>query len=244
MGCGNLVYCGCQTECDTMRCSCNKNGFNCFHIPGGCRCDPAKCANAGHALVTSLDPKVVESSTAAHMYNKREQETLSKSPNNSLSNVQTNIKEEKTQYIINQTVINVASSSNNNNNVLYNANNNNAIPPDYQQIGQQFIQHYFSTLSSAPYQLASLFSPESWLRVQADTIVGRDNILQRLVSLGGVKGQIASHNFEILPNGQFGIHVTGHLVDQNNVTVAFKQSFALVQTPNGFFVTQSMIDWQ
>merc|ERR1719362_1351003 len=106
----------------------------------------------------------------------------------------------------------------------------------FQQIGEQFVQHYYQTFDSNRSQLGALYS-------EGEQIQGAANIVQKLAGLPfqKVAHQIVKCDCQPNPvNNGVVIFVTGNLlVDDNTSPLKFAQVFQLVQGPGGNYICQN-----
>mmetsp|Transcript_55614 Transcript_55614/g.161119 ORF Transcript_55614/g.161119 Transcript_55614/m.161119 type:complete len:124 (+) Transcript_55614:99-470(+) len=113
----------------------------------------------------------------------------------------------------------------------------------FQQVGEQFVQHYYQTFDSNRAGLASLYSEASMLTFEGEQFQGAQNITQKLVSLPfqKVRHQVVKCDCHPNPseNGVI-IFVTGNLlVDDNQNPLKFAQVFYLKSTPAGGYFCQN-----
>lgn len=106
---------------------------------------------------------------------------------------------------------------------------------DFQQIGNQFVQHYFQAFDSNRASLAPLYSDTSMLSFEGEQFQGSQAILQKLTSLQmSIKHQVlkADHHPIQPTNGVMSLVVGNLFVDGSTVPVKFSRMFSLAPTPN------------
>mmetsp|Transcript_91593 Transcript_91593/g.264161 ORF Transcript_91593/g.264161 Transcript_91593/m.264161 type:complete len:124 (+) Transcript_91593:104-475(+) len=113
----------------------------------------------------------------------------------------------------------------------------------FQQIGEQFVQHYYQTFDTSRANLASLYGETSMLTFEGEQFQGAQNITQKLAALPfqKVRHQIVKCDCHPNPseNGVI-IFVTGNLlVDDNQNPLKFAQVFYLKPSPTGSFFCQN-----
>merc|ERR1719203_2574232 len=118
-----------------------------------------------------------------------------------------------------------------------------AAPPqmnaNFQQVGEQFCQHYYQTFDTNRSQLLPLYQDHSLLTFEGEQHQGANAIVQKLVGLPfqKVQHQIVKADCHPVPGSQnVLIFVTGNLgVDDNANPLKFAQVFQLAQGPSGNF---------
>eukprot|EP00440_Ansanella_granifera_P068347 gb/GFBE01074149.1/.p1 GENE.gb/GFBE01074149.1/~~gb/GFBE01074149.1/.p1 ORF type:complete len:123 (+),score=35.63 gb/GFBE01074149.1/:1-369(+) len=106
----------------------------------------------------------------------------------------------------------------------------------FQQIGEQFCQHYYQTFDSNRAGLMPLYSDQSMLTFEGEQFQGAQNITQKLASLPFTKVQHQIVKCDCQPSMNDGvlIFVTGNLlVDDNQNPLKFAQVFHLMKGPTG-----------
>mmetsp|Transcript_4265 Transcript_4265/g.12848 ORF Transcript_4265/g.12848 Transcript_4265/m.12848 type:complete len:129 (-) Transcript_4265:185-571(-) len=118
----------------------------------------------------------------------------------------------------------------------------------YQQIGEAFVKHYYSTFDANRANLGSLYQSNSMLSFEGQTFMGVESIVQKLVGLPfqRVQHQVTSYDAQPVvaaqPNSIL-VLVSGHLlVDEENNPMKFSQIFHLLPNAggNGYFVHNDM----
>jgi len=111
------------------------------------------------------------------------------------------------------------------------------INPQFQQIGEQFAQHYYQTFDSNRQNLGSLYSDQSMLSFEGEQFQGAQNIVQKIASLPfqKVQHQVVKCDCQPQPqNNGVMIFITGNLlVDDNANPLKFAQIFHVLPTPQG-----------
>mmetsp|Transcript_109177 Transcript_109177/g.260504 ORF Transcript_109177/g.260504 Transcript_109177/m.260504 type:complete len:123 (-) Transcript_109177:47-415(-) len=106
----------------------------------------------------------------------------------------------------------------------------------FQQVGEQFCQHYYATFDSNRAGLHPLYSGQSMLTFEGEQFQGADSIVQKIMSLPftKVQHQIVKCDCQPTPNDGVVIFVTGNLlVDDNANPLKFAQIFQLLKGPTG-----------
>mmetsp|Transcript_25741 Transcript_25741/g.60087 ORF Transcript_25741/g.60087 Transcript_25741/m.60087 type:complete len:128 (+) Transcript_25741:92-475(+) len=118
-----------------------------------------------------------------------------------------------------------------------------AMQANFQQIGEQFCQHYYNTFDTNRAGLQPLYSDQSLLTFEDSQVSGSQAIVQKLASLPfrTVKHQIVKVDCQPCPGSMnVLIFVTGNLVvDENPNPLKFAQVFQLAQAPGGNYFCQN-----
>mmetsp|Transcript_19600 Transcript_19600/g.52704 ORF Transcript_19600/g.52704 Transcript_19600/m.52704 type:complete len:124 (-) Transcript_19600:69-440(-) len=113
----------------------------------------------------------------------------------------------------------------------------------FQQIGEQFVQHYYATFDTNRAGLATLYGETSMLTFEGEQFQGAQNITQKLTTLQFQKVQHQVVKCDCQPNPSENgvvIFVTGKLlVDDNQNPLMFAQVFYLKQGPSGNYFCQN-----
>jgi len=113
----------------------------------------------------------------------------------------------------------------------------------FQQIGEQFVQHYYQTFDTNRAGLVSLYGDSSMLTFEGDQFQGAQNITQKLTSLAFQKVQhqvVKCDCHPVLGENGVMIFVTGNLlVDDNQNPLKFAQIFYLKNGPTGNYFCQN-----
>ena len=115
--------------------------------------------------------------------------------------------------------------------------------PQFAQVGQQFVDHYYKTFDSNRSQLGSLYGADSLLTFESEQFRGAQSIIQKLSSLPfqSVKHQIVTADFQPGPNNGVMVLVTGTLlVDDGQNPLKYAQTFQLGPCPTGYYVLNDM----
>lgn len=113
---------------------------------------------------------------------------------------------------------------------------------NFQQVGEQFVQHYYNTFDTNRSQLGPLYNETSMMTWEGEQFQGSQAIVQKLGSLAFTKVQHQVVKCDCQPgigdNGVL-IFVTGHLiVDDNQNPLKFAQIFYL-RPGNGSYYCQN-----
>eukprot|EP00928_Gymnodinium_smaydae_P099660 TRINITY_DN9572_c0_g1_i1.p1 TRINITY_DN9572_c0_g1~~TRINITY_DN9572_c0_g1_i1.p1 ORF type:complete len:124 (+),score=32.88 TRINITY_DN9572_c0_g1_i1:72-443(+) len=113
----------------------------------------------------------------------------------------------------------------------------------FQQVGEQFVQHYYQTFDRNRAELLPLYGDTSMLTFEGEQHQGAQNIVQKIASLPfqKVAHQIVKVDYQPSPaNNGVVIFVTGNLlVDDNQNPLKFAQVFMLAPTPTGGWFVQN-----
>jgi hypothetical protein len=114
---------------------------------------------------------------------------------------------------------------------------------NFQQVGEQFCQHYYATFDRNRAELAPLYADTSMLSFEGDQVQGAAAIVGKLTTLQfqKVQHQIVKVDCQPSPaNNGVLIFVTGNLlIDDNQNPLKFAQMFQLCQGPSGNFFCQN-----
>uniref|UniRef100_A0A7S1AI45 Nuclear transport factor 2 n=1 Tax=Noctiluca scintillans TaxID=2966 RepID=A0A7S1AI45_NOCSC len=119
-----------------------------------------------------------------------------------------------------------------------------AAATNFVEIGTQFVQHYYQTFDSNRTGLQPLYADTSMLSWEDEQVQGVNNIVQKLVTLNGIKTvrhQVKNVDCQPSPphNGIL-VFVTGNIfVDDNQNPLKFAQTFHLCQSPQGNWFVQN-----
>eukprot|EP00929_Paragymnodinium_shiwhaense_P006135 TRINITY_DN1089_c0_g2_i1.p1 TRINITY_DN1089_c0_g2~~TRINITY_DN1089_c0_g2_i1.p1 ORF type:complete len:128 (-),score=29.75 TRINITY_DN1089_c0_g2_i1:75-458(-) len=116
------------------------------------------------------------------------------------------------------------------------------VPPNFQQIGEQFVQHYYQTFDSNRAGVQPLYGETSMMTWEGEQFQGAAAITQKLVSLSfkTVQHQVTKADIQPSPPGAILIAVSGNLaVDGGSNPLKFAQVFRLAQTPQGGWFVQN-----
>ena len=118
--------------------------------------------------------------------------------------------------------------------------------PQFAQVGQQFVDHYYKTFDSNRSQLAPLYGSNSMLTFENDQFQGADAIIKKLTSLpfAQVQHQIVTTDCQPNPsNNGVIVLVTGTLIVDGGATpLKYAQSFHIAPNPNqaGYYCVNDM----
>merc|ERR1740121_3028617 len=116
---------------------------------------------------------------------------------------------------------------------------------NFQQVGEQFCQHYYQTFDTNRAGLVPLYSETSMLTFEGEQFQGAQNIVQKLATLPFQRVQHQVLKCDCQPSGPQGgviVSVTGNLVvDENQNPLKFAQIFHLAKGPSGnYFCANDM----
>mmetsp|Transcript_102905 Transcript_102905/g.286604 ORF Transcript_102905/g.286604 Transcript_102905/m.286604 type:complete len:125 (+) Transcript_102905:94-468(+) len=114
---------------------------------------------------------------------------------------------------------------------------------NFQQVGEQFVQHYYQTFDTNRANLGPLYGDVSMMTFEGEQFQGSGAIVGKLQSLPfqKVQHQIVKADCQPSPgNNGVVIFVTGNLlVDDNQNPLKFAQVFQLIQNPSGGYFCQN-----
>jgi hypothetical protein len=88
---------------------------------------------------------------------------------------------------------------------------------DFQSVGTQFVQHYYTTIDSNRANLATLYSQESMLSFEGEQYLGVEAIMGKLQSLPSMQHAATSFDYQPTVNNGIIAFVTGQLaIDGGN----------------------------
>merc|ERR1712129_155041 len=112
-----------------------------------------------------------------------------------------------------------------------------------QQVGEQFVQHYYGAFDSNRAGLLPLYSDSSMLSWEGEQFQGAQNIVQKIVSLPFQRVQHQVVKCDCQPglgdNGVMVFVIGKLLVDDNQNPLMFAQTFNLRPTPGGGYYIQN-----
>lgn len=114
----------------------------------------------------------------------------------------------------------------------------NMLNPQFEQIGKDFINHYYQCFSTSRNQLATLYREISMMSFENEQYRGTTQIIERLNKLPvGVVHKCLSLDIQPTPNNGILILVCGDIVIEENKPIKFCRTFHLCQEPNeGYFI--------
>ena len=98
---------------------------------------------------------------------------------------------------------------------------------NFQEVGQQFLQHYYSVFDTNREQLSALYTNESMLTFEGEQKLGTQQILEKLGSFNSVKHNIVSYDFQPTVNNGIIAFVNGDLSIDGGQPLKFSQVFHL-----------------
>merc|ERR1719416_89860 len=120
-----------------------------------------------------------------------------------------------------------------------------AFNPQFQQVGEQFAQHYYQSFDSNRASLAPLYVDTSMMSWEGEQFQGAQNIVQKLASLPFQRVQHQVVKCDCQPtlgdNGVVVFVIGKLLVDDNANPLMFAQTFCLKPTPQGGYFCQNDI---
>src|SRR6056300_1270076 len=98
---------------------------------------------------------------------------------------------------------------------------------DFNTVGQQFVNHFYSTFNQPRENLMSLFSDQSMLTFECEQFLGQQQIYEKLSSFGNVTHKINS--MDVQPSANEGIIalVSGELSIEGGNPLMFTEVFHL-----------------
>eukprot|EP00933_Yihiella_yeosuensis_P015438 TRINITY_DN13470_c0_g2_i1.p1 TRINITY_DN13470_c0_g2~~TRINITY_DN13470_c0_g2_i1.p1 ORF type:complete len:132 (-),score=19.85 TRINITY_DN13470_c0_g2_i1:129-524(-) len=115
---------------------------------------------------------------------------------------------------------------------------------NFQQVGQQFAQHYYQQFDSNRSQLGPLYGETSLMTWEGEQFMGAQNIVQKLGSLNfqTVQHQVEQADYQpIIGTQNVLVVISGKLIVDGGVAtpMKFAQMFVLAPTPTGSFFVQN-----
>mmetsp|Transcript_996 Transcript_996/g.2508 ORF Transcript_996/g.2508 Transcript_996/m.2508 type:complete len:123 (+) Transcript_996:469-837(+) len=116
----------------------------------------------------------------------------------------------------------------------------------YQQIGEAFVKHYYSTFDTNRAGLVSLYQGNSMLSFEGETFMGAEAIVQKLANLSFQRVQHQVTTFDVQPvvaaqPNSILVFVSGQLlVDDSTNPIKFSQTFHLMPKEGGYWVHNDM----
>merc|ERR1712008_24658 len=113
---------------------------------------------------------------------------------------------------------------------------------NFQQVGEQFCQHYYMAFDRNRQELAPLYADTSMLTFEGEQFQGIQAIVTKLAGLPfqKVAHQIVKCDCQPCPPNGILIFVTGNLlVDDNTSPLKFAQVFQLCTAPSGSYFCQN-----
>eukprot|EP00356_Strombidium_inclinatum_P015148 CAMPEP_0170479546 /NCGR_PEP_ID=MMETSP0208-20121228/744_1 /TAXON_ID=197538 /ORGANISM="Strombidium inclinatum, Strain S3" /LENGTH=121 /DNA_ID=CAMNT_0010751965 /DNA_START=19 /DNA_END=384 /DNA_ORIENTATION=- len=108
---------------------------------------------------------------------------------------------------------------------------------DFNQVGTQFVQHFYSTFNQPREQLMSLFSDQSMLTFEGQQFMGQQQIYEKLGSFGKVEHKIGTIDVQPTANNGILAFVSGRLSIEGGNAMMFTEVFHLQQGgAQGYFV--------
>ncbi|KAF7715668.1 Nuclear transport factor 2 [Penicillium ucsense] len=109
---------------------------------------------------------------------------------------------------------------------------------DFNTIAQQFVEFYYNTFDSNRSGLASLYRPESMLTFETSSVMGTEQIVEKLNGLPFQKVRHQLATLDAQPSGEnIIVLVTGALlVDDEQKPMNYTQLFTLKPQDGTFFV--------
>ncbi|KAF2280103.1 putative nuclear transport factor NTF-2 [Westerdykella ornata] len=111
---------------------------------------------------------------------------------------------------------------------------------DFEAIGKQFVQFYYSTFDTNRSALSSLYRDESMLTFETDKIAGVAAIVEKLTNLPFQKVEHKTDSVDAQPadaEGGILVLVTGALLTEGQERpMSFVQTFHLKQAGGSYFV--------
>ena len=112
---------------------------------------------------------------------------------------------------------------------------------DFQEVGTQFVNHYYSTFNQPKENLMNLFTDQSMLTFEGEQFMGQQSIYGKLGSFGKVSHKI--NTLDIQPSANNGIiaFVCGELTIDDGNPLMFTEVFNLnVGGTQGYFILNNV----
>ena len=99
---------------------------------------------------------------------------------------------------------------------------------NFDEVGRQFVQHYYQTFDSNRQNLASLYSDQSMLTYEGEQYMGGQQIMEKYSVLPGLQHKITTLDFQPIPSdSSILVMVCGVLSVDGAGPMKFSQSFRL-----------------
>jgi len=109
--------------------------------------------------------------------------------------------------------------------------------PDFQKVGTEFVQHYYTTFAQSRESLTGLYCDQSVMTWEDKQIQGAQQIMAKLNSLARkVSHNIVMCDCQPTPNLGVLVLVTGDITIEDNQPIKFCQVFNLVPGAQGFVI--------
>jgi len=106
----------------------------------------------------------------------------------------------------------------------------------HEEIATAFVKHFYSTFDTNVEGLAGLYSPQSMLTFEGNQVCGKDNIVEKLRSIGVVKHEPKSMDVQPSSNpNALLIFVTGNIKIGGGNPLHFCEMFQLLSTSSGSY---------
>ncbi|KAL1993654.1 hypothetical protein VTN49DRAFT_2323 [Thermomyces lanuginosus] len=102
---------------------------------------------------------------------------------------------------------------------------------NFVEVAQQFVQFYYNTFDTNRQNLKELYGAESMLTFETSSILGKDAIMEKLMSLPFQKVEHVVNTLDAQPsnpNGGVLVQVTGHLKVDDEQKMSYTQTFQLI----------------
>lgn len=109
----------------------------------------------------------------------------------------------------------------------------------FQEVGNQFVQHYYSTFASNRQQIAGLYSDQSCLTYEGEQFMGTEQIMGKMGQLPNITfdGQGAVMDIQPSLNEAILVLVNGSLAIDDSPPMKFTQTFLLAKGGvNGYYI--------
>lgn len=114
---------------------------------------------------------------------------------------------------------------------------------DFQTVGQQFIQHYYQTMTANRAGLSALYSDQSLMTYEGEQFMGVEQIMGKLNQLPNLAIDSASAVFDFQPSVNEGIFVlvNSSLSIEGGNPMRFTQTFLLQKGgASGYYVANEV----
>ena len=100
---------------------------------------------------------------------------------------------------------------------------------NFEDVGKQFCQHYFTTFDTNRSELAGLYTAESMLTYESEQFLGVEAILEKLQGLPNIKHEVTTCDLQPTLNNGIIAFVTGTLSIDGGPGMKFTHVFHLAQ---------------
>jgi len=97
----------------------------------------------------------------------------------------------------------------------------------FEEVGKNFVQHYYAMFDSQRDQIATLYTKDSMLSFEGEQFLGVEQIMGKLGGMPSIKHKITTFDAQPTLNNGIIAFVSGDLVIDDGQPVKFAQTFHL-----------------